>query len=133
MLACTLLFLADNLLHLPGCSALYLNHSRPQWWQFVSHLFCHGNFAHLSGNLFNLCVFGSMVERTEGALGVVAAFLVCGVGAALAAILVMPSNVVSVGASGAIFGLFAVSVMARLRPNLKSLLEATVLGQFVVR
>lgn len=36
-------------------------------------------------------------------------------------------------APGAIFGLFAVSVATRLRWNLKQLLEAAVLGQFVVR
>ncbi|KXZ42613.1 hypothetical protein GPECTOR_130g574 [Gonium pectorale] len=138
MLLCSILFLADCVLHLPGCSSLYLNHARPHWWQFVTHLFCHGNFAHLSGNLFNLCVFGKMVEETEGAGGVILVFLICGIGAALASLLLLPATsnghiTVSVGASGAIFGLFAVSVLTRLRWNLKQLLEAAVLGQFVVR
>ncbi|GIM11587.1 hypothetical protein Vretimale_15071 [Volvox reticuliferus] len=101
-------------------------------------MFCHGNLAHLSGNLFNLCVFGKMVEETEGTLGVVFTFLVCGLGAALATFFLTPATsnghvTVSVGASGAIFGLFAVSVVTRLRWNLKQLLEAAVLGQFVVR
>ncbi|GLI71632.1 hypothetical protein VaNZ11_016905 [Volvox africanus] len=138
MLVCSLFFLADNLLQLPGCSALYLNHARPQWWQFITHMFCHGNLAHLSGNLFNLCVFGKMVEETEGPFGVLFIFLVCGLGAALATFFLTPATsnghvTVSVGASGAIFGLFAVSVLSRLRWNLKQLLEAAVLGQFVVR
>ncbi|GLC45299.1 hypothetical protein PLESTM_001717500 [Pleodorina starrii] len=138
MLLCCLVFIADNLLHLPGCATLYLNHARPQWWQFVTHMFCHGNFAHLSGNLFNLCVFGKMVEETEGAAGVVTTFVLCGLGAALATFFLTPATsnghvTVSVGASGAIFGLFAVSVLTRLRWNLKQLLEAVVLGQFVVR
>ncbi|EFJ44375.1 hypothetical protein VOLCADRAFT_106417 [Volvox carteri f. nagariensis] len=123
------------------CCALVAERSevtlRPQWWQFLTHMFCHGNWAHLSGNLFNLCVFGKMVEETEGALGVVLTFLLCGVGAALATFLATPASnghvTVSVGASGAIFGLFAVSVATRLRWNLKQLLEAAVLGQFVVR
>lgn len=39
---------------------------------------------------------------------------------------------VSVGASGAIFGLFAVSVLTRLRFDLRRLLESAILGQFVV-
>lgn len=138
MLLCVLGFAADQLLHLPGVSAMYLNHKAPQWWQFVTHLFCHGSWAHLSGNLFNLCVFGKMVEETEGTAGTIFVFLVCGVGAALANLLLTPGVVsgrvtVSVGASGAIFGLFAVSVLTRLRMNLKQLLEAAVLGQFVVR
>ncbi|PNW71689.1 hypothetical protein CHLRE_16g664801v5 [Chlamydomonas reinhardtii] len=138
MLLCVLVFIADNLLHLPGMSLLHLNHYKPQWWQWGTHLFCHANFAHLSGNLFNLCVFGKMVEETEGAVGVSLAFLVCGIGAAIAAFFLTPALAhgritVSVGASGAIFGLFAVSVATRLRWNLKQLLEAAVLGQFVVR
>ncbi|KAG2488436.1 hypothetical protein HYH03_012943 [Edaphochlamys debaryana] len=138
MLLCCLVFAADNLLHLPGMSELYLNHARPQWWQFVTHAFCHGSWQHLSGNLFNLCVFGKMVEESEGSMGVVLAFLICGVGAALATFFLTPALVsgrvtVSVGASGAIFGLFAVAVVTRLRLNLKQLLEAAVLGQFVVR
>lgn len=40
---------------------------------------------------------------------------------------------VSVGASGAIFGLFAVSVMTRLKLDLRRLLEAVILGNFVVK
>lgn len=47
----------------------------------MTHLFCHGSWAHLSGNLFNLCVFGKMVEETEGTAGTIFVFLVCGVGA----------------------------------------------------
>ena len=38
----------------------------------------------------------------------------------------------SLGASGAVFGLFAVSVLCKLSFNLKKLLEAAILGQFVV-
>eukprot|EP00798_Chlamydomonas_sp_ICE-L_P020770 gene20770-27594_t len=42
---------------------------------------------------------------------------------------------ISVGASGAVFGLFATSVLLRLTSgfNLKRLLEAAILGNFVVR
>ncbi len=39
----------------------------------------------------------------------------------------------SLGASGAVFGLFAVSVLCKLSFNFKKLLEAAILGQFVVK
>ena len=40
---------------------------------------------------------------------------------------------VSLGASGAVFGLFAVSVLTKFRMDLRKLLEAVILGQFVLK
>eukprot|EP00798_Chlamydomonas_sp_ICE-L_P020769 gene20769-27593_t len=55
LLANVLVFVADHVLHYPGLrEVLYLHHAAPQWWQFVTHSFCHGSLPHLSGNLFNL-------------------------------------------------------------------------------
>ncbi|KAL6761309.1 rhomboid-domain-containing protein [Haematococcus lacustris] len=129
-----LVFLADKVLHVPHMTALYLHHSHPVWWQWVTHLFAHANLQHLSNNLFFLLVFGRFVEDTEGAGGVVAVYLLCGLGAGLASFLLSSRATVSVGASGAIFGLFATSVLLRLTSfNWRRLLESLVLGQFVVQ
>ena len=98
------------MLHVPAVSQLlYLHHSRPQWWQFVTCAFCHGSFDHLSGNLFFLLTFGKSVESEERAAGVWLAYLACGVGSALASWLLLPAvsrgvPLVSLGASGAVFG-----------------------------
>ena len=39
----------------------------------------------------------------------------------------------SLGASGAVFGLFAVSVLVKISFNLKKLIECGILGQFVIK
>lgn len=131
-------FLLDHVAHLPAIKMMYLNHANPQWWQWLSHAFCHGSWDHLSMNLFNLCVFGKLVEETEGGLGLWAIYIITALGAAAASFFTTPAVwkgavTVSVGASGAIFGLFAVSVLTRLKMDLRRLLEAAILGNFVVR
>lgn len=75
-----LFFILDHVLHLPFMQTLYLNHAHPQWFQWVTHAFCHANWGHLSMNLFNLCVFGKLVEETEGASGVWFTYIVTALG-----------------------------------------------------
>lgn len=58
-----LIFAADHLFHLPGVSQLYLNHTHPRWWQYLTAAFCHGSWAHISNNAFMLLVFGRIVEE----------------------------------------------------------------------
>ena len=54
-------------------------------------------------------------------------------GASLATFLIESQNTVSMGASGAVFGLFAVAVLLKLRFSFRKLVEFLVLGQFVVK
>ncbi|KAL4426803.1 hypothetical protein ABPG77_006589 [Micractinium sp. CCAP 211/92] len=128
------LFIGANLMHVPALAALTLDHWRPQWWQFVTATFMHANWQHLSSNAFSLLVFGRMVEEEEGALGLWLTYLLAGVGGTIASYLTSPhTHTISLGASGAVFGLFMVSVIAKFKPNLKRLLEFVILGQFVVQ
>ncbi|KAK6140948.1 hypothetical protein DH2020_025311 [Rehmannia glutinosa] len=53
-------------------------------------------------------------------------------GANLVSWLVLPRNAVSIGASGAVFGLFAVSVLVKMSWDWRKILEVLILGQFVV-
>lgn len=117
---------------------LYLHNAAPKWWQFITCSFCHASFDHLSGNLFMLLVFGKSVESEERAAGVWLAYLACGVGSAVVSWLLNPAvtrgaSVVSLGASGAVFGLYVISVFSKLSSGLdwRKLLEAGILGTFV--
>lgn len=126
------IFVADHILHLPVVSHLYLYHSHPRWYQFVTATFCHANWNHLSANLFFVYIFGKLVEELEGSFGVWASYLITGVGANFFSWLLLPSSSVSVGASGAVFGLFAVSVLIRLSLDWRRLIEVLILGPFVL-
>ena len=80
-----------------------------RWWQFVTHMFMHGNFMHIFFNMWSLIVFGPMLERLWGSKKFLIFYFVCGLGAALChelVLLTQPlSNIPTVGASGAIYGL----------------------------
>ena len=79
------------------------------WWQVVTHMFMHGNFAHIFFNMWSLVVFGPMLERMWGSKKFLIFYFVCGLGAAICHELVLMtqplSNIPTVGASGAIYGL----------------------------
>ncbi|MDR1876817.1 MAG: rhomboid family intramembrane serine protease [Flavobacteriaceae bacterium] len=51
------------------------------WYQVVSHMFMHGNFAHFFFNMFSLWMFGSAVEQALGAKKYLTLYFICGLGA----------------------------------------------------
>ncbi|CAA6671604.1 unnamed protein product [Spirodela intermedia] len=125
-------FVADHLLQLQQVKALYLYHRWPAWYQFVTATFCHADWNHLSSNLFFLYIFGKLVEEEEGNLGLWISYIVTGVGANLVSWLLLPRSAVSMGASGAVFGLFTISVLVKLSWDWRKILEVLILGQFVI-
>lgn len=127
-------FVLDHILKQGWVRMLYLNHSAPRIWQFVSCAFCHGSWQHLSSNLFGLYVFGREVENDGGALGFASTYLFTAAGASIASYLLLPRNSLSLGASGAVFGLYCVSILLKLSSgfSIRKVVEAGILGQFVV-
>jgi len=128
-----LVFIADHVLGIGLIKNFYLNQSAPAWYQFFTAMFCHASWAHLSGNLFFLYIFGKLVEEEEGVFGVVSSYLVCGLGANLMSWLFHSGAGYSLGASGAVFGLFVVSVLIKLSWNWRKIVEVLILGQFVIQ
>lgn len=53
------------------------------FWQFFTHMFVHGNLAHLFSNMFALWMFGSVLENVWGPKRFLLFYLVCGMGAAM--------------------------------------------------
>ena len=58
-------------------------------WQFVTHLFLHGNMGHIFSNMFALWMFGSILENLWGPKRFLTFYIVCGLGAALMHMIVL--------------------------------------------
>lgn len=81
-------------------------------WRLVSSMFIHAGFTHLAFNMLALAEIGAAVERRIGSLRMVLLYMVAGVTGSLASAHWNANDiVVSVGASGAIFGLLGVVVV----------------------
>lgn len=88
-----------------------------QYWRFVTPIFLHANILHIGLNMLNFVVLGIVIERIFGHLRFLMIYLVTGVISIIASALFMPDEV-SVGASGAIFGIvgaYAVFVLVHRR------------------
>jgi len=136
ILASVLSFVGDNIIHLPVLQTLYLYHRKWSWWQPITSIFCHGDKSHLTGNIFLLLIFGRSVEDELGTVGLLFSYIFCGVMANFISLAMLPKNTISLGASGAVFGLFSISIFSRLSwgdvLDWRKIIEVGVLGQFVV-
>lgn len=77
-----------------------------QPWRLVTGLFVHSSFFHIAFNMLAVFIFGRMLENLLGTWRFVALYFLAGLGGDVAVSLLTPETPV-VGASGAIFGLFA--------------------------
>jgi membrane associated rhomboid family serine protease len=81
----------------PGPEPIYLT--------LITSMFMHGGIAHILGNMLFLWIFGDNVEHRVGHVMYIGFYLVAGVVAALAQILINTDSVIpTLGASGAISG-----------------------------
>lgn len=76
-----------------------------EWWRLVTTMFVHSGILHLLVNIAGLVQVGLILERLVGRLAFGAVYIAAGVFASLVSLWAHPMAV-SVGASGAIFGLY---------------------------
>lgn len=77
----------------------------PVYFNFLSSMFMHGDIMHIFGNMLFLWIFGDNLENLLGHLRFAIFYLVCGIAAALAQVVMEPSSAIPMlGASGAISG-----------------------------
>jgi membrane associated rhomboid family serine protease/Flp pilus assembly protein TadD len=75
-----------------------------EWWRLVTYMFLHGGLLHIGFNMWCLWDLGGLCESLYGRWTYAAIYLITGVAGGLASVAWNP-GVLSVGASGAIFGL----------------------------
>lgn len=80
-----------------------------QWWRLISAGFLHGGLMHVGANSFVLYVLGGQLEKVLGLRRFVIIYTVALIGGSLLS-LQMLGNGLSVGASGAIWGLLGAQV-----------------------
>lgn len=77
----------------------------PVYFNFISSMFMHGDTMHIFGNMLFLWIFGDNIENLIGHIRYAAFYLVCGIAAALAQVVLSPDSIIPMlGASGAISG-----------------------------
>jgi membrane associated rhomboid family serine protease len=87
-------------------------HPGPFWITTLTSMFMHGGWMHLLGNMLFLWIFGDNVEQAMGSVRFLVFYLLCGVVATLAHIMMGPSSEIpSLGASGAISGVLGAYIV----------------------
>ena len=82
------------------------------WTTLITHMFLHGSWMHLLGNMWFLWIFGNNVEDSMGHTRFAVFYLLCGLAAAGLQIMSDPvSGIPMVGASGAIGGVMGASLV----------------------
>lgn len=84
------------------------------FWQPLTYMFLHGGFMHILFNMFMVWMLGSALEAVWGGQRFLRYYIGCGLGAAVF-ISIFSFDSITLGASGAIFGLYLAYAM--LFPN----------------
>lgn len=86
-----------------------------EWWRLVTAAFLHGSILHIAFNMYVLFSLGPTLERILGHVRYLALYLLAAIGGGVASYAFSDMRTVSVGASGAIFGLMGALVIAGRR------------------
>jgi membrane associated rhomboid family serine protease len=86
-----------------------------EWWRAITYAFLHAGFLHILFNMYFLYIFGPRLEQQVKSSSFAGIYFASAAGGSLASYLFGPPNVPSIGASGALFGLFGAWLYAAYR------------------
>ena len=98
--------------------ALYIQGGLDQgeWYRLITAAFLHANLIHLGMNMFVLWIVGAPVEQAIGRGRFLALYIVSGLAGSAGALLLSP-DAITVGASGAIFGILGAALVLESQKN----------------
>ena len=88
-----------------------------EWWRLLTAPFLHAGLWHVGLNMLALWVLGGVVEPLLGRWRFVGVYLVSALGGTVTSYALTGPGVISVGASGAVFGLLGATLVVLRRLN----------------
>ncbi|MEM3356364.1 MAG: rhomboid family intramembrane serine protease, partial [Candidatus Bathyarchaeia archaeon] len=82
-----------------------------QYYRLLTSMFIHANIAHLAGNMLFLLIFGLRSEEMFSLTEYLLIYFLGGLTGNALSLLLLPLDVPSVGASGAIFAMFGAAII----------------------
>jgi rhomboid protease GluP len=104
---------------------------RGAYWQLFTSMFVHVSIMHILGNMFFLLIFGLRAEEIFSTTEYLLIYFLSGLAGNLLTLLFGP-NMISAGASGAIFGLFGACTIYFRRAIGQSIMSALVYAFFLL-
>lgn len=101
-----------------------------QYWQLFTAMFVHVNIVHILGNMFFLLIFGLRAEELFSIQEYLLIYFASGLAGNLLTLLFGP-NMISAGASGALFGLFGACIIYIRRTVGQSIMSALLYAFFL--
>ena len=119
-----------QLVRLGGLVPAYVavNH---EYWRLFSVMFLHESFIHILFNMVALWFLGEYTEAVLGHVKFLVLYLVTGFAGSVLILIASPALVVTVGASGAIFGVFGALIAYAFLNRHRDPMARAMLGQLV--
>lgn len=108
-----------------------------QWWRIITSLFLHAGFMHVLFNMFSLFLFGPELEKIAGKMRFLTIYFLAGIFGNMATFVLQDGSYASVGASGAIYGIFGafaalVYYTRRTMPQLKQVIMPLIIISVII-
>jgi len=105
-----------------------------EWWRMITSMFVHADIAHIAGNMLFLFIYGLRAEKMFDLKEYMTIYFLSGLAGnalTLLSALMLSTDFISLGASGAIFGLMGAVMIYSRRSIGQSILTALVYAFFL--